>query len=321
MGRMAFHNEHHKSIRRYLLGDLSTEELEQVEQLVMSDDNAYEELLFAEDDLIDEYVAGRLSEEDRTKFKQKFLAVPELRQSVGFASALKKHALKTEPQVVVEERVSPAPTLFERLRGFFMQPAFAGSFAAILVAALALNLWLFRQNSQLKTKVEQLEAQTTTNAKELQEQLAVARQRNEQLSADLLRQQQLLAEELGRQEQQKPPTRETNGTGVLALTLSSGFVRDSGEWTKFSLSPDKKEVSFGLDVAEGNFRTYQANLETIEGQSKLLRKNLRIRRANLVTFNVPANLLTPGDYRIVLSGVNSSGASTEVSSYYFRVLK
>jgi hypothetical protein len=37
--------------------------------------------------------------------------------------------------------------------------------------------------------------------------------------------------------------------------------------------------------------------------------------------NIPAKLLSPDDYEILLSGVNASGESEEISSYYFRVLK
>lgn len=318
---MEFHNEHHKSIRRYLLGDLSQRELEQVEQLVMSDNDVYEELLFAEDDLIDGYLSGALSEEDRTKFKKRFLTLPELRQSVSFASALRKHALATAPPVVAAEPESPGPAS-ERLRRFFMQPTFAVSFVAVVLAALTLNAWLFRQNSLLKRKVAQLQAQTTPGTVPLQEELALARQRNEQLSAELLTQQQLLAEEsrkLQLAQEQKTPDR--SGSGVLAVSLPSGFMRDSGgEWKKFSLQPDTREVSLRLDVAGGDYRSYEAVLQTIEGESKWSRQDLKLQTGNLVTFKVPSRILIPGDYRVVLNGINSSG-STESGSYYFRVLK
>lgn len=313
---MSLHNEHQESIRRYLLGELSKQELEQIEQLVMSDDGVYEELLFAEDDLVDEYLSGTLSEDDRTKFKKRFLVVPELRQSVSFASALRKHALETAPQVAAEE---PRPSLFDRLRRIFLQPAFAASYAALLIVAVALNVWLFRQNFQLNSRSARLGAPTRGTA-DLEE-LEAARQRNEQLSAELIRQQELVAEEKRKLQQlQREPTRQTGGSGVLAVTLLSGFVRDSGEWKKFSLPSDKRGVSFQLDVAGDDYNTYQARLETIDGQPKLPGKNLKFGPGNIVTFYVPSRILKPGDYRIVLNGIDSSKATSEIGSYYFRVL-
>lgn len=323
---MAFNSDHQNSIRRYLLGELSEQEVDHVEQLLISDDEVYQQLLFTEDDLIDDYVSDALSDEERTKFRRRFMAVPELRQSVGFTSALRKHALMTAPKSVAEEPETRKPALFDWLRQFFKQPAFAISFVAVLVAAIALNAWLLRQNSELRGRVEQLKAQQTTAASvDLQEQLASARLRNEQVSAELLRQQQLLAEESRKlqlaQDQVKGPTQRPKASSVLALTLTSGFVRDSGEWAKFSVPTETREVSFRLDLAGGDYRSFQATLQTIEGQPKWSKKNLSFRTGNFVTFNVPASIFTPGDYRVVLHGGNSSGAATEINSYYFRVLK
>ena len=321
---MGLQNEHHNSIRRYLLGELPEQELEQFEQLLMSDDDMYQELMFAEDDLIDDYISNMLSEEDRAKFKRRFLVVPELRQNVSFTSALRKHALKTAPQIVAEEVVSGRPSLFESLKNLFKQPVFAFSFAMVLLAAIALNTWLFRQNSQLKRTVQQLETQQARSGTvDLQEQLSSAHQRNQQLEAEVLRQQQLLAEESRKlqlaQAQQNGTTQDRSG--VLALTLTSGFVRDSGEWTRVSLPPNKDEVMFRLDVAGGDYRSYRAVLQTIEGQPKWSKKDLKFRAGNFVPLKVPARILVPGDYRITLNGLNSSGSLTEISNYYFRVLK
>ena len=323
---MDLHNEQHLSIRRYLLGELSEQEVENVEQLLMSDNEVYQELLTAEDDLIDDYVSGALSEEEQSRFKRRFLAVPELRQSVRSTSVLKKYALNTAPQIVAEEPAPGRPTLFIWLKKFFMQPAFAVSFAALLLAAIALNAWLFRQNSQLQSRVAQLEAQQATpGVANLQEQLTAARLRNEELSAELTRQQQLLAEESRKLQLalgQKEPTPGPGGSrGVLAVALTSGFVRDSGEWTKFSLQPDTREVSFRLDVAGNDYRSYQATLQTIEGNPKWSSKDLKFKTGNFIAFNVPSRILIPGDYRVVLNGVSASGTTAEISSYYFRVLK
>jgi hypothetical protein len=120
--------------------------------------------------------------------------------------------------------------------------------------------------------------------------------------------------------QQQPTPTPKSGVGVLAVTLTPGFVRESSDWKKISLTPDKKTVSFRLDLPEDKYVSYQAALQTLEEQNKLTRSGLKA-RANLVLFDVLANILTPGDYRIVLSGKNSSGTSNEIGSYYFRILR
>src|SRR5215207_4236036 len=95
------------SIRRYLLGELSEQQREQVEQRLLSDDDLYQQLLLAEDDLIDEYISGELSDQERSKFSARFLRVPELKQDVMSMMALRKHALETVPPVAARD--APAP--------------------------------------------------------------------------------------------------------------------------------------------------------------------------------------------------------------------
>jgi hypothetical protein len=325
------------SIRRYLLGELSEAERDEVEQRLMSDDDLYQQLLLAEDELIDEYISDALSEQERVKFSRRFLRVPELRQDVRSSIALRKYALKTALPVVEGDSVSPRRvSLLDRLRQFFMQPAIGVSFAAALLLAVLLATWLATQNSQLKKQVEQLQAQQTplpATTPDLKAQLDSERRRNEQLSAELLQKQELLAEEsrklqLAReqqQQQQPTPTRSpASQSGVaafVALTLSPGAIRDSGEWKKVSISPATRELRIQLDLPEGGYRSYRAVVRTVEGREVFSSPRLRTRNEKSLPLNIPARLLSPDDYEIQLSGVNSSAETQDIGSYYFRVLK
>lgn len=329
---MGLQSENGGAVRSYLLGELSEQEREQVEQRLMTDDDLYQRLLLAEDDLIDAYVSGTLSEQDRAKFSRRFLHVPELRQDVRSVMALRNYALQTAPQATARD--SPAPrrfSLLDWLGKFFMRPAVGVAFAAALLAAVGLAAWLAAQNSRLRQQVEQLQAQRTPPApqSELQERLAAEQLRNEQLSAELLRQQELLAEERRKLEQaqgpQRPASTPTPGSGpgapaVLAFALSPGAVRGSGELTKISVRPETREVSIRLDLAAAEYSSYRAVLQTVEGR-ELSSQTLRAGRRMFVQLNVPARLLAPGDYQIQLSGVKPSGEPEEIDSYYFRVLK
>jgi hypothetical protein len=53
-------------------------------------------------------------------------------------------------------------------------------------------------------------------------------------------------------------------------------------------------------------------------------KNLKAQSANgrrIVTVDVEPALLTPGDYRVKLSGLSASGRLESLGSYPFKVLK
>ena len=97
---------------RYLLGLLSEKEQEQLEAGFVADQHVFEELLSVEDDLIDDYVSGRLSERYRERFEGYFLRVAERRERLTFALALK---LYTEESTVGTEPTSAARPWWQRV--------------------------------------------------------------------------------------------------------------------------------------------------------------------------------------------------------------
>ena len=296
-----------------------------MEERLMTDDNLYQELLFAEDDLIDEYLFGKLPEADSPKFKQRFLHVPELRQNVGFTAALRNHARKQPAQVVAPVQEDPAPqrtSIFDWFKGLFMQPAIGVALAAVLLAVVALNVWLINRNSRLTNRIAQLEAQQTSP----QQQLDAALKRNEELSQTIAQQQQLLEEESRKikeleQRNIPSPPADKPAAGIFAVVLTSGLVRDPGQaTTRISVPRDKQTVRFKLDVAPADYQTYHAILETADGKRKWDRKGLRFATGNFVPFDVPATVVTPDDYCVVLSGVKSSNTQDPLARYCFRVV-
>lgn len=320
-------------IRRYLLGDLSEEEREHVERRLMSDDDLYQQLLLAEDELVDEYVTGTLPEQDRAKFGH-FLRSPELQQDVRFTVALRKHALKSAPRAAAEPAPkAPRASRTDWLRKFFMQPALGVSLATALLVAVLVAAWLATQNSQLRRQVGQLRAQQSPPSappQVLQEQLASERLRNEQLTAQLRREQESSSAPTRTVEtpQEKPPPRAPapkpprQPQSFVAVALTPGaFIRESGAWEKITLLPGVREVRVRLDLPEGGYRSYRAALKTVDGREVLENRRLRDVGGKFVRLNIPAQLLGPDDYQITLSGMTRSGESEEIGTYYFRVLR
>ncbi len=146
-------------IRLYLLGQLAEEERRQFEELLMSRDESFEELLAAEDELIDSYVGGALSAREREQFELYFLATPERRRKVSFARTLSRYISerggeKAFAQNVADARAAPnaapnaAPKWSRYLPPFLrMENPLAGfSFAAILLLVLFGGVWLVVNN-------------------------------------------------------------------------------------------------------------------------------------------------------------------------------
>src|SRR5262245_65953136 len=77
-------------LHKYLLGNMSPEKQEELELWLMSNEDAYDLMEAAEDDLIDASLAGRLSADDLNRFNTHFLAAPERRRKVQFSRSFRR---------------------------------------------------------------------------------------------------------------------------------------------------------------------------------------------------------------------------------------
>jgi anti-sigma factor RsiW len=141
-------------LKRYLLGWLEPEEQERLEKQLLTNDEYFEELLAAEDELIDSYVRGDLSEPERESFAQHFLAASERRQKLSFAETLHRYV-----KVASVAEVQPAtvngrrPPVWKRLMPASLhtqKPLLGLSLAAALVIVIFGASWLIVKNVWLR---------------------------------------------------------------------------------------------------------------------------------------------------------------------------
>src|SRR5262245_10784073 len=78
-------------LRRYLLGQLAEDALEAIEKDLLVNDELFEELLVAEDELVDEFLTGELGPDERLAFEKHFLVTPERHDKLKFGRAFKRH--------------------------------------------------------------------------------------------------------------------------------------------------------------------------------------------------------------------------------------
>src|SRR5215212_1890197 len=133
---MALTNHDQTRIREYLLGHLSDEEQQKIEERLMVEDELFQELEISKGELIEDYCAGELTEKEHNWFEQHYLSSPEGRQRHTFTVAL--NCLKRPVPVL-----QPV-TLFEQLRSFFQRWAVPIAATAALVVAIAVGWQLSR---------------------------------------------------------------------------------------------------------------------------------------------------------------------------------
>jgi hypothetical protein len=96
-----------EELRLWLLGLLPEQESRSMEERLITDSELYEEVFIVEEELIDDYIAGRLSADERSAFESYFMNSPERQEQFRIANALRVYigdAKETESPVAVKSR-------------------------------------------------------------------------------------------------------------------------------------------------------------------------------------------------------------------------
>jgi CHAT domain-containing protein/tetratricopeptide (TPR) repeat protein len=131
-----------ESIREYLLGRVTDESLlSELEELLFVDEQFCEGVEAEEEELINEYVFGRMNDADSRDFEKTLANNPQRRTGVDLTFGLKEKA----KQEVRAEAVGKRGFL-ESIGAFFKQPAYAGGFAVLAIVTLLSGIYLLRKS-------------------------------------------------------------------------------------------------------------------------------------------------------------------------------
>ena len=119
---MALSNDDQAQIRGYLLGKLSDQEQQKMEERLMVEDELFDEFEVSKDELIEDYHAGELSHNERRWLEDHLLASVEGRQRHAFALTMESFCQPVRP---VHE--APGVNWFARFKSLFRtQPLAVG---------------------------------------------------------------------------------------------------------------------------------------------------------------------------------------------------
>lgn len=115
-------------------------------------------------------------------------------------------------------------------------------------------------------------------------------------------------------DQGQPPT--------IVATLSPGLTRSAGTTNRVTVPPKGPfQVKLRLELTNASFNNYKSQLFR-ESEPLLTRDKLTIEasgRQQVVPVVIAGEILSPGDYRLKLSGVLDSGADEFIDNYSFRI--
>jgi hypothetical protein len=288
-----------EKFHRYLLGTLSAPEDEAMEAAYLARDEVFLRLLAAEEDLIDAYVSGGLSEADRRRFDEHFLASPARRERVAFARALARLA----PGNVSAAAPAVAPRLAASPRR--RDPAWSG-LAAALALALMGSAWLLVRARGVGTELAR--AQVEREAAVEQSRLAERRTAELQTRLERLSEELALARAAG---------------ALVAGVLTPGLERE-GTRPSLQIPPETEWVRLRLVLEEDTHPRYAATLQTPDGETLATLRGLRsapATKGRAVDLTLPADALEDGTYVVELQGIASRGTAEAVASYHLRVVR
>jgi hypothetical protein len=294
--------------KRFLLGNVSESERAAIEDGFLAPDDSYQQLLIAEDDLIDAYVRGELHASERELFERWLLASQNLRERVEFAQTL----FNSVSGKAVPARVPDRPVSWWRslARAFVSRrPALAFAFAAALLVIVLGGLWLLTERRRTRPSSEQAKAIQPT---------PVTPRESSTPNAP--------AEAQQARNEERTPARETPtrpAPVIATFTLVPGLVRGENGAGALALPAGATEVRLRLTLEGERYQKYRATLSTPEGRTvwSIEVTNGPSMKSTHLTASIPADLLKNGDYVLDLSGAKPAGGWESVADYSFRIVK
>lgn len=304
----------------YLLGELSEAERTALEREYFNNVQTFDQLVEAENELMDQYARGQLTPEKRVRFENHYLAHPELQERVKFSQAL---AAKVDQRNEIPAPSAQTESSMNRWLALLPGPKLAWAFSIILLLMAVGATWSLIKVRRLKQDLVRMETERATQAQQesdLQQQVASERQRAEQLSAELDR---LRAEHDNSLPSPSPSASEYSPSFVtLSLAVSGIRGSESGPPDLLVIPARTEQVRIQLTLRESDYLSYSAALQPAGGGEIYVSRNLKPttnKSGASLGLVIPGQKFASGDYILTLRGISQSGEAEDVSKSIFRV--
>jgi anti-sigma factor RsiW len=285
-------------MKRFLLRELPGDELLRLEERLLNDTAFFEEMLLAEDELIETYIRGLLTPKEKQQFEQNFIKAPEQREKVILARAMKDYF----------ERLPETPEIREsfltRLQEWFSISYLPQLAAASLILVIMGSIFLLIRREERAPQVAENRPAVAPPAAPQVEPTVEAPQA---LPPAAPVESPLKSADTGQPGTRKPqalkPAPEPEAVETFVLT--GGVLMSSG--TSIDLKRDTKKVAFELYLGEDGSANYSA--EVMADEEKIYSKaNIKpSRNGRTVRIVLPVSLLKHENYKIVLKSPSPQG--------------
>ncbi|HEU4390270.1 MAG TPA: hypothetical protein VFV34_20880 [Blastocatellia bacterium] len=318
-------------IIEYLLGALSADETERLDELSVADGEFADRVRIVENDLVDSYARGEMPSDLRTRFESNYLTTPMRRERISFARSLAvaldrvppvdKETVHKKPQA---SKIQPAPT--KRGLGAWLQiaPRLSWGLAAAIVVLLVASVWLVSERGRLVNQSRETSAvyeALRNRERELLEQL------DRQRSADVEKQKELdeIRDKLAQLELRgREPDSSAAKPNLIGFTLAPQ-TRGVNDVPLVTLPAEPSHLNLRLELERGDFASYSANLKSLtDNRSVWASGSLRARGkgdSKALNVMIRSSLLKDQRYMLEVTGFGSDGSREVCGTYLFRIAR
>jgi hypothetical protein len=267
-------------LRQFLLGKVDDEERQQIEHLFITDSSLRERVLGVEQDLIEDYLEDSLTPEDKEIFLSRYANTPEQRRKLRITKSIKDWAVTNAAAGTVSP---PATRSWSRWLGSLrLKPIFMVPIAVTLLIAVVISIVWLNSRGELRNRHLALEQE-------------LAR----------LNSPAALGEALPR---------------MTTLELAPVSVRSVAPEKELNRTASIQTVELHLAwIQPQQYPTYNAVVRRVGDDKDTLTVTSLQAENEQIHLRLPITYLTPGTYRIELTGITTDGASNLTEEYVFTV--
>jgi len=270
-------------LRRYLLGELDEQMMDQVAARMLRDKNYAERVLAAEDDLIDDYVFAGLSERELESFNSSFLINEDRRKKITMARAMEAYVVERAAQRPIHEPLRLTQIWHNSVR-FIQSHKLAVILSGLVILTLGVLAPLVLNSLMPDRAIPPINAQRS----------------------DLER----LIAELNERSYERPS---------VQVTLLPLVFRENSTIPKLEVDKDTQVIAINLQLPPGTrYERYRSVIQRVGG-GEPFNVDLGSGSGEILTFKLKTDMLPIGDYEIQLIGINAN-ATSDVARYVLRVI-
>jgi hypothetical protein len=301
---------------RFLLNDVSEEERVRIENQFLADNDFFEGLLAAESALLDQYARGKLSGHKLRQAQTLFESSSSQKRDVEFTKEL---IAAVRQNHLANDLVQVANAAPGRLPVPVSNRARFGQAMVLLLCLSLLILAAFLYFSRRSLEAQRVAAERSAEEarQKLNDQVKAGGELNKQLQAEIERRTQ--AEELLTQMQTRQPPEITS---ILLFPTASERGGPGDGVVRFKSGSRLIQIQLHIDEPE-KYQRYSVKISTVSNREIWKNDSIaadRIRHDRL-TLSLSAQLFEHEDYKIELKGQATDGSFVYVADYILKVRK